>query len=120
MYTDDIYEAAGVLNGAETESLYPFCLAAEKELTDRLRNGIFASDCEEVFIQAAALLALSIYRQVQDSAAGEVASYRAGEVAVTMRAGSSVDGAETLRRQAERMMIPYIADDAFIFRGVDG
>ena len=49
------------------------------------------------------------------------AAFTAGSVSVGSRsAGDALRMTEALRGQAERLMAPWLADDRFAFRGVNG
>lgn len=118
MHTDEILTAAVEFYGQEPDGLRTMCIAAEAELTARLRYGLTPDDCGGLFTAAAALLALSMCM-----AAGwqGVEAYTAGEVTVKYaEQGQRLAGCENLRRQAETMIAPYIYDTGFAFRGVDG
>lgn len=92
------------------------CAAAVKELSGRLKQGLEPGDCGSAFPVAAAWIALS---GLQVSREGDgVDSWSAG--AVTVKHGQSGQGARGLREQAERLMGPYLRDEAFWFHGVKG
>ena len=94
------------------------CTAAQREWSDRLRQGVVISDCEELFIcacaysAAAGLLATRKGRQ-------EPVSFTAGglsirELGETERTATGV----SLRQAAERLMAPWINESDFAFHGV--
>ena len=75
------------------ELLRPLCQAAEREMAGRLREGLSGLE----------------------AGTDGVTSFSAGDL--TVHTGG--DGAGAMRRQAERLMAPYLAD-GFAFRGVLG
>ena len=120
-----IFSLASVLCAAtEQESgvLELLCEAAERELAGRLREGITPEDCAETFVCAGAWIAASgILTSRACASSGEVKSFRAGEVSVELSAEErSGSAAVSLRREAERLMRPYIKDGGFGFFGVQG
>ena len=70
MYTEDIYTAAAAICGEESEFLRLLCTAAEEELTYRLKSDISPGDIEEIFIAAASLLAVSMFKGTSSGADG--------------------------------------------------
>ena len=120
-----IFSLANVLCAAteqENEALELLCEAAERELLQRLREGITPQDCEEAFVCAGAWIAASgMLTSRACASSGEVKSFKAGEVSVELSAEErSGSAAASLRREAERLMRPYIKDSAFGFFGVRG
>ena len=125
--TDQIYERALALLGGSCDNeqaLRTSCEAAYMELAGRLRRNIKTGDISDILVPAAAILALSMYTQLGDASAsgsGAVSSFRAGDVSVTKRgAGSARGSACALRSQAETMLMGYLADRDFQFKGVRG
>ncbi|MBQ3497411.1 MAG: hypothetical protein IJA73_04700 [Oscillospiraceae bacterium] len=123
--TQRIFALASVLCAVteqENEALELLCEAAERELTERLRAGVAPEDCAEAFVCAGAWIAASgILTSRACASSGEVKSFRAGEVSVELSAEErSGSAAVSLRREAERLMRPYIKDSAFGFFGVQG
>ena len=121
--TDQIYEKALTLLGGtcdNQQALRASCEAAYLELKGRLRRSIQPEDIAAVFVAAAAVLALSMAAQLGDASnTGAVSSFRAGDVSVTKRgAGSVQSGAAALRTQAEAMLMGYLIDRDFQFKGV--
>ena len=90
------------------ELLRPLCQAAEREMAGRLREGLSPEACGPAFPVAAAWLVLAGLEAGTDG----VTSFSAGDL--TVHTGG--DGAGAMRRQAERLMAPYLAD-GFAFRG---
>ena len=89
------------------ELLRPLCQAAEREMAGRLREGLSPEACGPAFPVAAAWLVLAGLEAGTDG----VTSFSAGDL--TVHTGG--DGAGAMRRQAERLMAPYLAD-GFAFR----
>lgn len=105
--------------GEEEESLLEaLCGVAETELAGKLRRGVTPEDCGGAFPVAAAWLALAGLCTGQ-GASGDPLSWTAGDVSVS-GAVSAGERAETLRAQAMRLMAPYVQDERFYFRGVQG
>jgi len=117
IFSDDIYAAAVILAGAESEGLAALCSAAEREFTARLRAGVTPEMCREVLITASAMLAVSMHGYVKDG--DGITSYKAGDIEVK-RGENSQGSREVLQRQAEVLMQPYISDGDFCFMGVRG
>lgn len=114
---EQIYAQAQVLIQDSTDVNLPLlevlCRSAENSLTQKLRDGICADDCQADFIAAASLLALAALSETDDVAQMEQIS--AGDL--TLRRGSTDSAACCLRYQAEMMMAPYLKD-RFAFLGV--
>lgn len=117
IFSEEIYAAAVVLAGNESEGLAALCCAAEKEFIARLRPFVTPEMCRETLITASAMLAVSMHGYVKDG--DGISSYKAGDVEVRRGEGSAGSRSE-LQRQAEVLMQPYIADGDFCFMGVQG
>ncbi len=118
MYTEDIYTAAAAICGEESEFLRLLCTAAEEELTYRLKSDISPGDIEEIFIAAASLLAVSMFKGTSSGADG-IKSFSAGEMSVTYFGGEGTDSSGgSLRETAELLIARYVDDDGFAFRGI--
>lgn len=118
---EKILEYAGMLGGAEEGReglLEALCEAAETELAGRLRSGVTPEGCGEAFPVAAAWLALA-GMCAGACAQGEASGWSAGAVSVS-GAAPAKERAGTLREQALRLMGPYLRDEEFFFRGVQG
>lgn len=118
---EEILEYARLLGRVEEDQealLNILCQAAEAELAVRLREGVLPEDCGGAFPVATAWLALAGLCAGQ-GAAGEPSSWSAGAVSVSGAAPAG-ERAESLRRQALRLMVPYIKDESFCFLGVRG
>lgn len=88
------------------------CEAALAELRRRLRPGVTEADCGEALPLAGAFLALAGLEE-----GGDVERFSAGDL--TIQTGGS--GKSTaFRRQAERVLAPWLTDRGFVFRGVRG
>lgn len=119
--TDAILEYAkgmGPVGEEELPCLEALCITAEAELAGKLRRGLKPEDCSGAFPLAAAWLAragLCARQEAEDVPA----AWSAGAVRVsgTASAGERADG---LRKQAYRLMAPYLEDEGFFFRGVRG
>lgn len=104
---------------AEEALLELLCQAAEQRWNKRLRPGVTAENCGEVFPCAAAFTAAA---DLAAARGGDgVSGFTAGSVSVRIRsAAESCALAESLRRTAERLMAPFAAPEDFCFRGVRG
>ncbi|WP_312636839.1 hypothetical protein [Oscillibacter sp.] len=113
---EEILTLARTLSGAgedEEAALVLLCKAAEKAWTGRLREDVEPEECREAFLCAAALFAVAGL-----SASRGGMQFTAGDVSVTEPEGGK--NAEALRREAERLMEPYVTAAEFRFRGVRG
>lgn len=100
----------------ESEGLTALCESAQVELTGMLREGVTAEDCGGAFPLAAAWLALAA---LQTGGSGdEVESFTAGAVSIRKKDGAQ--RAAALRLQAVQVMKPWLRDEGFVFRGVEG
>lgn len=120
-YTNtDIFAKARELapeTGTESGALLSaLCTAADVELKSRLKNGVLLEEIEELFVTAAAMLALSML--TESSEQERMTEFTAGSLTVGF-AGEKVSAA-ALRRQAENMLRCYIESDDFAFTGVAG
>lgn len=104
---------AQAMGGEEEPALRPFCTAAIEILTQRLKPGVTAQACGEVFPLAAAMLALDLMETGQGEA---VKSFSAGDMAVQYAQGqASVRG-----RRAFDLLSPFCKGDGFAAKGVLG
>ncbi len=102
---------AGDLDRRQQALLEVLCGAAVGFLRERLREGAAPEDHREEFVAAACLYALADLRDMEDAGLEE---FRAGDLTVK---GSGRTGGMALRREAERMMKPWLKD-TFTFLGV--
>jgi len=89
------------------------CASAVNGLLTRLRENVTPEDCRAEFTAAAAMYALAAMSEVGSMA--QLEQVTAGDLTVRRAAGSTT--ADTLRRQAERLMGPYVREP-FLFMGV--
>lgn len=87
------------------------CEAAQAQLRLRLRPGVTEDDCGEGFPLAGAFLALAGLEE------GEGERFSAGDLTIQRGGGEK---SRAFRRQAERIMAPWLTDPGFAFRGVRG
>ena len=127
--TEEIFALARALSGAgeEEEGLRKLCTQAEQELAARLKEGVTAGDCAEAFALAAAWTALADWRAGEDLegvsafSAGDLTVRGGGEAACLRRVSAMLSAPpEELRRRAEAVLAPYLADRGFHFQGVPG
>ena len=122
MSTETILTLAKVLSGAgedEEPLLEALCQAAEQQWERRLRPGVTAEDCGEVFPCAAAFTAAADLAAARGG--GQVSGFTAGSVSVQARspAEAGTQAAE-LRCTAWRLMAPFAVPGDFAFQGVRG
>lgn len=109
-------KALGHVGSGDEEVLRVLCELAERELRERLREGVRAEDCEPAFRLGAAWLALAGLCAVE-----RVESFSAGGLTIKQGSGKTpLERSAGLRRQAERVMAPYLEDREFFFLGVRG
>lgn len=114
---EDILTLATPLSSAggdEAGLLALLCAAAEKDWTERLRDGITAEQCRAAFLCAAAMSAAAGLI----TGRGGALRFTAGDVSVTETEGSET--AKDLRKEAKRLMAPYVKAENFSVRGVRG
>lgn len=102
----------------QEELLLPLALAAGERLAGRLKAGTVPEDCGTAFPLAAAMVVMDRLRAVTGGgSAGEVTSFTAGDLTVRREPGG---GKKSLSAQAEELLAPWLADNGFVFRGVEG
>lgn len=105
---------------AEKPLLQALCQAAEADWTGRLRAGKTADGCGSAFSCAAAFTAVAGLLSARGGG-DSFSSFTAGTVSVSARGAAETGAAaDTLRREAERLMAPYVTEDSFCFCGVRG
>jgi len=103
----------GEMDDRKAALLEVLCGAASDSLEARLKENVHPEDCAAEFVAAASLHALCDLRDADDSAVEE---FKAGDL--TVKKGSTENGAsQRLRQMADRMMAPYVKD-GFCFSGV--
>lgn len=100
------------LKEGEAPGLSLSCRLAIGELTGMLKPGVALEDCGDAFSAAAAKLALADWAALRET--GKPKKFTAGEVTVEEGTGEPA----ALRRQALRLMAPYLTDPAFHIQGV--
>ena len=109
------------LTDGEGATLSILCGGALDQWRGLLRENVTEEDCRELLVVASAWTALAAMTGAMEGSWPTPASFSAGDLSVT--AGSAADGtvcAESLRRQAEVLMTPYIRDPSFAFLEVSG
>ena len=96
------------------EALRTLCAAACGALDERLREGVTAEDCRGAYALAAAWLALDWLREGRGL--DGVTALSAGDISVRREGG----GSGRLSERALELMGPYLKDEGFVFRGVEG
>lgn len=104
----------------QEELLLPLILAAKGRLTGRLKEGTAPEDCGTAFPLATAMVVMErLSAMTGGGSAGEVTSFTAGDLTVRRESGGGGPG-KSLSAQAEELLTPWLADDGFIFQGVEG
>lgn len=106
--------------GNKGKALRSACQTAAAELESKLRSGVKSSDIEELFVSAAAVLALSLYLELTGITNDKIDSFKAGELSVSLRDGTKTGSAQSLRMRAESMLSAYLDCGGFEFKGVVG
>ena len=106
--------------GDKGKALRSACQTAAAELESKLRSGVNSSDIEELFVSAAAVLALSLYLELTGITNDKIDSFKAGELSVSLRDGTRTGSAQSLRMRAESMLSAYLDCGGFEFKGVVG
>lgn len=106
--------------GNKGKALRSACQTAALELESKLRSGVNSSDIEELFVSAAAVLALSMYLELTGITNDKIDSFKAGELSVSLRDGTKTGSAQSLRMRAESMLSAYLDCGGFEFKGVVG
>lgn len=106
--------------GNKGKALRSACQTAALELESKLRSGVNSSDIEELFVSAAAMLALSMYLELTGITNDKIDSFKAGELSVSLRDGTKTGSAQSLRMRAESMLSAYLDCGGFEFKGVVG
>ncbi len=113
----ELAKSLGRVDEAEETAIACLCEAAEQELLGRLKDSVSREDCGSAFDAAGAWIALAGLCEAR--AAGEtVTAFSAGELTLKTKNGAEDSGADALRRQAERLMKPFLEEDGFCFLGV--
>lgn len=106
--------------GDKGKALRSACQTAAAELESKLRSGVNSSDIEELFVSAAAVLALSLYLELTGITNDKIDSFKAGELSVSLRDGTKTGSAQALRQRAWDMLSAYLDCGGFEFKGVVG
>lgn len=106
-------ELADVEAGKQEKMLQILCWAALTALSARLRPEIAAEEYEAPLVEAASLYALAALWEVDP--VNNCLQVRLGDM--TLQPDSKGIGAQCLRQQADKLLLPY-SRDGFIFQGV--
>lgn len=101
--------------GQDEELLRLVCAGACRTLEGRLRDGVRPEDCGAAYRLAAAWLAADWLRDAQGLSG--VTALSAGNISVRREGGGD---SGKLSRRAMELMAPYLRDEGFVFRGVEG
>lgn len=116
--TEQVLELVQALGGTgqDEELLNTLCAAACRTLDRRLRDGLTAEDCQGAYPLAAAWLVMDWLRTGRGLEG--VTALSAGDISIRRDGGAS-NGAGLAQRALE-LMAPYLKDEGFVFRGVEG
>lgn len=106
--------------GNKGKALRSACQTAAAELESKLRSGVKSSDIEELFVSAAAVLAVSLYLELTGITNDKIDSFKAGELSVSLHDDTKTGCAQSLRMRAESMLSAYLDCGGFEFKGVVG
>ncbi len=101
----------------QEELLLPLVQAVSEQLARRLRPGIAPEDCGPAFSLAAAMAAMGQLAGITGE--NELSSFTAGELTIRRETGNR-DAGDSLVRQAERLLSPWLEDGGFAFQEVQG
>ena len=97
------------MGAGQEELLLPLVRAVCAQLAGQLKEGAAPEDCGPAFPLAAAMTAMDRLAGMSGGA-GEAASFTAGDLT----------RADSLSRQAQGLLAPWLADAGFVFQGVPG
>ncbi|MCI5498945.1 MAG: hypothetical protein MR419_05415 [Clostridiales bacterium] len=113
--------AGRALTAGEEEVLSSLCGGALDQWRGRLRDEVDEEDCRDLLVVASAWTALAAMTGAMEASQPTPVSFSAGDLSVTAARGEGGNAcAESLRRQAELVMTPYVQDGAFAFLEVEG
>lgn len=101
--------------GQDETVLRLLCESACRALDRRLKDDLSPEDCGGAYPLAAAWIAMDWLRGSQGM--NGITSLSAGDISIHREGGGD---SGTLSDKAMELMAPYLGDDGFIFRGVDG
>lgn len=99
------------------ELLLSLVRAVSGQLAGRLRKGVLPADCGPAFPMAAAMTVMDRLSAVTGGVE-TVRSFTAGDLTIRREAGNR--SGESLSRQAEALLAPWLEDTGFCFQGADG
>lgn len=106
------------ISSEEETVLAEMCDMACEELMGRFKKEVLLENIHNSFVRSAATLALAMLLEAET---GQVQSFSAGSVRVIRKDPAQVRAsADSLRRQAELMLLGYLKDNGFGFRAVRG
>lgn len=113
--TEEILALCGAMGAEESQQalLQPIIQAVQTGLEQRLKENIAPEDCGAAFPLAAAMLAMDALDKAGGS--GRVESFTAGEVSIRTRMGGG-----DMAALAERLLVPWLGETGFAFKGVAG
>ncbi len=109
---DEIVMLTAEFYGSQDSRMESICAAVCQQLTAQLRRGVTVEACRESFVHAAALLALSYLRALQDD---QIDGFDAGTLKL-----SFADRSDRLSTIAGELMAPWCGKEEIVFRGVSG
>ena len=115
--TEQILALCRAMGAGREELLLPLVQAVSEQLARRLRPGIAPEDCGPAFCLAAAMAAMGQLAGITGE--NELSSFTAGELTIRRETGNR-DAGDSLVRQAERLLSPWLEDGGFAFQDVQG
>lgn len=115
--TEQVLELVQALGGTgqDEELLRTLCATACRALDRRLKDGLTPEDCQGAYPLAAAWLVMDWLRGSRGLEG--ITALSAGDISVR-REGATEGGG--LSERAFALMGPYLKDEGFVFRGVEG
>ena len=104
------------MGAGQEELLLPLVRAVCAQRAGQLKEGAAPEDCGPAFPLAAAMTAMDRLAGISGGA-GEAASFTAGDLTIRQASGTRAD---SLSRQAQGLLAPWLADAGFVFQGVPG
>lgn len=106
--------------GDQEELLLPLVQTVLERLAGQLRPAFMPEDCGPAFPLAAAMVVMDRLSGLTGGwSASGAASFTAGDLTIR-RESVGGQAAKGLSQQAGELLAPWLRDDGFVFRGIDG
>ena len=104
------------LSAVSEELLLQMCESAHFEFFSRLREDVSVEEIHDQYVRAAGIMAVSFFLGLEPAC---LASYTAGNVTVRHKSEKEKqESIHSLRAQAEMLLLGYLKEREFCFRGV--